>query len=156
MEPFIMKYFEDFEIGKMIFGTDEYQVTREEILEFGHRWDPAPFHTDEKVARDTVFGGLIAPGAYIMAIQTWLVHHYEEREGIFAAAIGRVATDDLRFHSPVRPGDRICFEMECVEKRESRSNPDRGIITEAMTLKNQHGESVMTLKNTILVGKKPH
>ncbi len=129
-------------------------VTKEEILEFGRRWDPAPFHADEKAAKSTMFGGIIAPGAFLLAIQTYLMHKYEDQMGK-SAALARLATDELRFVSPVRPGDSISFEMECVEKRESQSRPDQGIVTDAITLKNQKGEIVMTLKNTILVAKRP-
>jgi acyl dehydratase len=148
-----MKYFEDFEIGQKIVGTDEYLVTKEELLEFGRRWDPAPFHADEEMAKKSVFGGLVAPGAFLLAIQTCLMHKYEDRMGK-SAALARLETDELCFVNPVRPGDSISFEMECVEKRGSQSRPDRGIITDAITLKNQNGEIVMTLKNTILVAKR--
>ncbi|MFO8010370.1 MAG: MaoC/PaaZ C-terminal domain-containing protein [Dehalococcoidia bacterium] len=149
-----MKYWEDFVIGERRIGRDDYLVTREEIIEFGRRWDPAPFHADEEAAKASVFGGLIAPGPYLLAIQTWLMHRYEQREGEVTAAIARVATDDLRFHQAVRPGDRISFEMECVDKRESDTRPDRGIIADSIILRNQRGEPVLTLKNTILVEKR--
>lgn len=59
------------------------------------------------------------------------------------------------FPNPVRPGDRISLEMECIEKRESRSKPDRGIIRQSIILCNQNGEPVLTLKDTILVAKRP-
>ncbi len=149
-----MKYFEDFEIGQKIFGVEDYVVTKEEILEFGRRWDPAPFHADEEAAKETMFGGIVAPGAFLLAIQTCMMHQYEDRMGK-SAALARLETDEMRFHKPVRPGDRISFEMECVQKRESRSNPDCGIITDDITLKNQNSEIVMTLKNKILVAKRP-
>lgn len=149
-----MKYFEDFELGQKIVGPEDYFVTKEEILEFGRRWDPAPFHADEEAAKKTMFGGIVAPGAFLLAIQTCLMHRYEDRVGR-SAALARLETNDMRFINPVRPGDSLFFEMECVAKRESQSRPDRGIITDAITLKNQKGEIVMTLKNTILVAKRP-
>ena len=149
-----MKYFEDFEVGQKIVGPEDYMVTKEEILEFGRRWDPAPFHADEEAAKYTMFGGIVAPGAFLLAIQTYLMHKYEDRMGR-SAALARLATDELCFVKPVRPGDSISFEMECVEKRELQSRLDRGIITDAIMLKNQNDEIVMTLKNTILVAKRP-
>ena len=149
-----MKYFEDFVVGQKIVGEGDYLVTKEEILEFGRRWDPAPFHADEEAAQNTIFGGIVAPGAYLLAIQTCLMHRYEDRFGR-SAAFARLETDQLRFKIPVRPGDRLSFELECVNKRESGSKPDRGIVTDAIMLKNQNGEVVMTLKNTILVYKNP-
>ncbi len=149
-----MKYFEDFKVGERIIGVEDYLVTKEEILEFGRRWDPAPFHADEEAAKDTMFGGIVAPGAFLLAIQTYLMHKYEDHMGK-SAALARLATDELRFTNPVRPGDRISFELECVEKRKSQSRSDRGIVTDDITVKNQKGETVMTLKNTIMVAKRP-
>jgi acyl dehydratase len=146
-----MIYFEDFQVGKRT-TVGEYVITREEILEFGRRWDQAPFHIDEEAARDSLFGGLVAPGAHIMAIQTCLLHQQEEE----TAALGRLGTDDMRFPNPARPGDRISLTMECVDKRESQSKPDMGIAINSITLNNQNGEPVLTSKDTILVAKKPH
>lgn len=146
-----MIYFEDFKIGEKTADTDEYLVTEEEILEFGRRWDQAPYHIDKEAAQNSVFGGLVAPGAFIMAIQTWLLHRQEDT----TAALGRLGSEELRFPNPVRPGDRISLSMECVDKRESQSNPERGIVTNAISLTNQNGEPVLTLKDTILVAKKP-
>ncbi len=146
-----MNYFEDFEIGwKTTVG--EYLVKKEEILEFGKRWDQAPFHIDEEAAKASVFGGLVALGAYIMAIQTCLIHKQEEE----TAALGRLGSEELRFPNPVRPGDRISLTVECVGKRESQSKPDIGIVTNSIILNNQGGEPVLTLKDAILVAKKPH
>ncbi|MFO8102513.1 MAG: MaoC/PaaZ C-terminal domain-containing protein [Dehalococcoidia bacterium] len=149
-----MKYFEDFDVGERIVGPESYLVTKEEILEFGRRWDPAPFHADEEAAKETMFGGIVAPGAFLLAIQTYLMHKYEDSNGR-SAALARLETDELRFLAPVRPGDILSFEMECVDKRESQGRPDCGIVTDDITLKNQNGEVVMTLKNTILVAKRP-
>jgi len=93
-----MLYFEDFEVGRKV-RVGKYLVTREEIIEFGRRWDQAPYHIDEEAAKRSVFGGLIAPGPFVMAIQTWLLHKQPEP----AAALGRIASDDLRFPEPGAP-----------------------------------------------------
>src|SRR2546423_10205372 len=56
-----MKYLEDFRVGEVIdLGTAT--LTEEEIVEFGRRYDPQPFHIDPEAARESVFGGLIASG----------------------------------------------------------------------------------------------
>ncbi|MFC2027767.1 MaoC/PaaZ C-terminal domain-containing protein [Chloroflexota bacterium] len=146
-----MIYFEDFEMGWTT-TVGEYLVTKEEILEFGKRWDQAPYHIDEKAAESSIFGGLIAPGAFVMAIQTWLLHKQED----VTAALGRLDSNELRFPNPVRSDDRISLTMECIDKRESQSKSDRGIITQSIMLTNQNGETVLTLKDTILVARGPN
>lgn len=150
-----MIFFEDFEIGDKYTGRAEYEVTEAEILEFGRRWDQAPYHTDAELARESIFGGLVAPGAFIIAIETWLLHKMDEDRTELTAALGRLGTDDLRFPNAVRPGDRISLTIECIDKRKSRSNPDRGIVTNSIILRNQSGEPVLTLKDAILVARKP-
>ena len=42
------------------FDFGQLVMTREEILEFGERFDPQPMHVDEAAAAEGPFGGLIA------------------------------------------------------------------------------------------------
>ena len=51
-------YFEDLPIGyESVVGS--YELSAEEIVELARRWDPQPFHIDEKAAQKSVFGGLV-------------------------------------------------------------------------------------------------
>merc|ERR1711907_147902 len=58
---FAMQFYEDIEIGReRAFG--QYQVTREEVMEFSSKYDPQSFHLDEEAAAQTHFGRLSASG----------------------------------------------------------------------------------------------
>jgi acyl dehydratase len=148
-------YFEDFEVGTEI-SIGEYLVTKQEIVEFAKKWDPQPFHIDERAAEESAYGGLTASGSHIMAIRTWLLHHGKDTSNSpqpekQAAIIGALGWDEVRFQNPVRPGDRLFLTREVIGKRESRSKPGRGVVQQLMTVTNQNRETVLIHKDSILV-----
>ena len=50
----------------------------------------------------------------------------------------------MRFHLPVRPGDRLRLRIEVMESRRSASKPDRGIMRNHVDVLNQHHEVVLS------------
>jgi acyl dehydratase len=46
----LMKYFEHYTGGLEETLPESHIMTEEEIIEFGERWDPQPFHTDRVAA----------------------------------------------------------------------------------------------------------
>ena len=146
----IPEYFEDIEVGQKN-TAGEYLVIREEIIEFARKWDPQPFHIDEEKARESQFGGIIASASHTMAISFWLLN----RAGKGLAAISGLGWDKMRLPTPVRPGDLLSLTMECIEKRESKRKPDRGILRHSVVIKNQDGIPVTTFEATTLVKRQP-
>jgi acyl dehydratase len=152
-------YFEDFEVGTKV-TIGEYLITKQEVVEFAKKWDPQPYHVDEKAGEASAYGGLTASGSHIMAIRTWLLHHGKDSSKASqpqgrVAIIGALGWDEVRFQNPVRPGDRLFLTREVIEKRESRSKPGRGIVQQLMTVSNQNDECVLIQKDSILVAKRP-
>lgn len=145
-----IRHFEDFQAGEKTTVAEQYPVTKEEIIEFGKKWDPQPFHIDEEAAEASGFGGLIAPGCLIVSIAIRLLNQPETRADVLAG----LGWDELRFPNPVRPGDRLSLTVECLETRDSDSKPDRGIVRTLITVGNQKGEPVLTFKDNILVAKR--
>ena len=141
-----LQHFEDYRVGGVA-RAGEYLVTREEIIEFASKWDPQPFHIDEKAAEESDFGGLVACGCHTLAIAIWLMNRKEIRPCIVAG----FGWDELRFPNPVRPGDRLSVTVECLEKRPSASRPQCGIVHTLCTVSNQRGSQVLRFKDTILV-----
>ncbi len=143
-------YFEDFTVGNET-RFDEYEVSREEVVEFASRWDPQPFHIDEAFARKTVFGGLTASTCHTFAICSLLASRHPDKIRHVAA----LGMDDMRMPNPVRPGDRLSMVSECVDRRESNSNPRVGIVTTRSNMVNQDGLTVLTMKASFMVEKRP-
>ena len=124
----MMRYFEDVEVGET-HQLGEYEVTREEIVEFASKYDPQPFHIDEEAARETMFGELVASGWHTASIcMRLLVDGPVDAEDEARATMGSPGVDELRWHRPVRPGDTISATIEVLEKRPSESRADRGYV----------------------------
>jgi len=137
-----MTYYDDLEIGS-VRTTGSYTVTREEILDFGLRFDPQPFHVDEAAAARSWFGGLVASGWHTASICMRLnVDAMHEAGG---GSLGSPGVDEIRWLTPVRPGDTLTATAEIIDKRQLKSKPDRGLVRSRWTMTNQHGEAVMTM-----------
>ena len=137
------RYFEDYIPG----SVHEYgpiAVEEDEVLAFGRRFDPQPFHTDPQAARKSAYGGLIASGWHTAALMMRLFSdHYLSK----AASLGSPGVDELRWLRPVRPGDRLRLRVTVMDgTRRSRSKPDRGILRSFIEMRKQDGEVVMTMK----------
>jgi itaconyl-CoA hydratase len=59
--------------------------------------------------------------------------------------------DEIRLPNPVFEGDTIYSQSEVLEKRESRSRPNVGVVTVKTTGYNQDAKIVVTFKRTIMV-----
>jgi itaconyl-CoA hydratase len=64
--------------------------------------------------------------------------------------------DEVRLPNPVFEGDTIYSTSEVLEKRESRSRANVGIVTVKTTGYNQDGRTVITFKRTVMIYKKDH
>ncbi|WP_049926990.1 MaoC family dehydratase [Halopiger goleimassiliensis] len=135
-----MRYYEDIEIGETS-ESGEYEVTKDEILEFAERYDPQPFHTDEEAAADSAFGELVASGWHTSSICMRLLV-----DGILddQASMGARGVDELRWHRPVTPGDRLTVRTEVLDKRVSESDPTRGHVRSRLEGYNQDDDLVIS------------
>lgn len=143
-------YFEDFVLHKKRTGG-EYKVSKEEIIEYAEKWDPQPYHIDEKKAEATIHGGVIASAAHTLAISFLLRHQIESD----IADIAGLELDEMRVPNPVRPGDILSESIEYVEKRKSRKKADRGVVTRVITVMNQKDEIVCQYRDTFLMQRRP-
>ncbi|HET7876975.1 MAG TPA: MaoC family dehydratase [Methylomirabilota bacterium] len=146
-----MRYFEDFKIGEAgVLGS--CTVTEEEILAFGRKYDPQPFHVDPEAARASLFGGLIASGWHTCALMMRLSVEAARREE--AAATGSPGIDSCRWLQPVRPGDTLTARTEVLETWPSRTRPI-GFVRRRVEMLNQRGEVVITLIGISMYRRRP-
>lgn len=147
-----MQYFEDVALNVPHHSTETYRVTADEIKAFASQWDPMPFHVDEAMAQLSPIGKLFASSIHTIAIGIRLSHTMMPEQMAVIAGLG---WQDVRFPAPVCDGDTLRMRSEVVEKRESRSKPDRGIIISQNTVLNQHDDIVAEYKIVTLMMKKP-
>lgn len=146
-----MKHWEDFEVGETT-ELGSHRITEAEILAFARQYDPQPFHTDPVAARASLYGGLIASGWHTGAM---LMRMVCDSAIPGHATNGAIGFDDLKWLKPVRPGDVLSVENVVVEKIESRSRRDIGVVKIAGRVLSQTGEAVMSLTSLVLYRRRP-
>lgn len=143
------RYFEDVQDGERL-TCRPVSLTREEIIAFARAFDPQPFHTDSRAARESLFGGLIASSLHVLAACTRVV---VEAQGDVAILSG-VGMDEARMFNPVRPGDRLTVAAWWTDLRRSRSRPNQGLAAIRCRVTNQDGALVVEYGYRYLVARK--
>ena len=142
-------FFDDLAVGyRSEVGT--WELRRDEVVDFATRWDPQPFHTDERAAAESLYGGLTASSLHLFAICTRLFFDHADR----IAVLAMLGKDAVRFPNPARVGDRLTYTTECIEARPSRSHPERGVIRLRDEVRNQEETLVMTQEVSLLVARR--
>ncbi len=142
-------YFEDLAVGDEWTGGD-YEVTAAEIIEFAEQYDPQWFHTDlERAAEQSIYGGLIASGWHTAAMSMRLLVECFLSE---AATLGAKGIDELRWHKPVQPGDRLSIRAAVEEK--TADSDRRGTIRLRVETSRADGEVVFSMVGLVMVGRR--
>lgn len=69
-------------------------------------------------------------------------------------AVANLGWTDIKLTYPVYIGDTIYAESICMDKRESSSRPNMGIITMRTRGLNQHGDEVVSWIRSVMIPKK--
>ena len=145
------RYFDELTVGeKRTAGPIE--VTEAECIAFATRYDPQIMHTDPIVSADGPFHGIIASGWMTCALVMRLTIQAKMFGSTLVLGLG---VDELRWPTPVRPGDSITAEYEVVSITPSKSKPDFGVVKVKTTARNQHSDVVLTMVTSIWVPKSP-
>lgn len=155
------KYFEDIRLDETV-ELGAHTFTREEILSFASRFDPQPFHVDEELAKESLFGGLCASGWHTACVWIRLLVRSRqqaardiEKAGGAPARLGpSPGIRELKWLKPVYPGDVITYRSTPVEKKASKSRPQWGIVTARHEGVNQNGETVLSLLGAVFVERR--
>jgi acyl dehydratase len=143
-----MKFFEDIEVGaKHSFGN--YEVTREEVIQFATMYDPQAFHLDDEAAAKTYFGKVSASGWHTCSMTMRML--VDDMAGKNVASLGSPGVDEVRWLRPVYPGDTLRAESEFVDKRQSNSKPEMGSYRSKITVVNQDDQPVLTMVSIALI-----
>ena len=142
MIPLDHRYFEDYAVGSVV-DCGTVTVNEREIVEFGGRFDPQPFHADPAAAAKGPFGGVIASGWHTGSLMMRL---FVQKYISSVASLGSPGASELAWPRPVRAGDVLRVRVTVLEARPSRSKPDRGLVHSSIEVFNQHDEAVMTMK----------
>ena len=119
-------WFEDLVPGLIVEHALTRTITEADNVGFTvSTMNPAPLHLDAHYASTTQFGKVLVNSMYTVALLVGLSVH----ELTHGTTIANLGFDAVTFPAPVFHGDTIHAETEIVSARESKSQPDRGIVT---------------------------
>ena len=146
------KFYEELEVGQRIQHATARTVTEmDNVLFCALTMNPQPLHLNEEFAARTQFGQRIVNGLYTVGLVVGLTVA-ELSEGTIVA---NLSYEKVAHPNPVFHGDTISVETEVLEKRESRSNPDRGLVRFRHIGRKQDGTVVVEVERTALFLKRP-
>lgn len=145
------RWFEDFRLGET-FETASMEVTEDMILAFARDYDPQPFHLNREAAERSHYGGLIASGYQTAAISFRL---FVDTGVLRACGMGGPGIESLRWHRPVRPGDRLRVRVTVASLRASDSRKDRGYVDFDFETFNQDGALVASHRLHNILARRP-
>src|SRR5574341_1241745 len=141
------RYLEDFIKGELI----KHWPGRN-IREFDNTWftlltlNSNPLHFDEHFAKQSQHGRCLVNGTLVFSLTVGL-----SVRDISQNAIANLEYESIKHLAPTFHGDTIYAESEILEKTESTSKPDRGVIYVETRARNQRDEVVLTLRRRVLI-----
>jgi len=145
-------YFEQFEIGQMFHHDIRRTVTEtDNILFTTMTHNPAAIHLDAEYCKGTEFGKPLMNSVFTLGLMVGI----SVGDTTLGTTVGNLGWDEVRFPKPVFASDTIHVESSVLEKRESKSRPDNGIVTFEHKAFNQRNEVVASCKRMALMYRLP-
>lgn len=135
------------DLGSHTFAADA-------IKTFARRYDPQPFHLDEELARNSVFGALCASGWHTASIWMRLnvaslaTMHRENGTVEWGPSPG---IQNLRWLKPVFAGQTVNFTRRALAHRRLASRPGWRVLTLLAGATDGHGDPVLSFEAAVLV-----
>jgi len=142
-------YYEELRIGAVI-----QHGVRRTVIEADNVWfttatcNPAAIHLDEDYCRQhSEFKQRIVNSAFTLGLMIGL----SVGDTTLGTTVGNLGFEEARFPRPVFHGDTLRAETEVLEKRESKSRPNQGIVTFLHRAFNQKNELVAQCRRPALM-----
>ncbi|MAI48661.1 MAG: MaoC family dehydratase [Hyphomicrobiaceae bacterium TMED74] len=146
------RYFEDFQIGDVY----EHRPGRT-ITEADNSWftlltmNTHPLHFDAEYAKHSEFGKPLVNSTFTLAVVTGMTVSDTSQK-----AIANLGWDGIKLTGPVFVGDTIYAESEVLDKRESKSRPNQGIVIISTRGLKQDGSEFMSFTRNMLMPMRGH
>ena len=143
-------YFEEFIIGseikhslsKTIFECDNNIFS---LMTMNHH----PVHTNIDYASSNQHGKLLVVGTLVFSLAVGITV-----PDISGKAIANLGYEDVKHLNPVFVNDTIYVKTRIIDKRESQTKKDRGIVYVESTAYNRNNVDVLSFRRRVLVKKK--
>ena len=145
-------YFEQFEIGHVFVHDIRRTVTEtDNVLFTTMTHNPAQIHLDAEYCKGTEFGKPLMNSVFTLGLMVGI----SVGDTTLGTTVGNLGWDEVRFPKPCFAGDTLHVESKVLEKRESKSRPDNGIVIFEHKAMNQRNEVVAICKRTALMYRLP-
>ena len=143
-------YYEDFIVGdeikhslsKTIFESDNNFFS---LLTMNHH----PVHTNVDYAAKNQHGQILVVGTLVFSLAVGITV-----PDISGKAIANLGYEEVKHLNPVFLNDTIYVRTKVLDKRESKTKRDRGIIYVESIAYNQRGADVLSFRRHVLVKKR--
>jgi len=142
-------HFEDFIVGaeikhalsKTIFESDNNLFS---LLTMNHH----PLHNNIDYARKNQHGQILVVGTLVFSLVVGMTV-----PDLSGKAIANLGYEEIKHLAPVFLNDTIYARTKILDKRDSKSKPDRGIVYVETIGYNQNGEDVISFRRKVLIKK---
>jgi len=146
------RIYEDFEVG------DVYQhALGRTVIAADNIWftlltqNTNPIHFDSAYAAKTGYGKPLVDSTFTLALVTG-----QSVMDVSQNAMANLGWDEVRLPNPLFEGDTVYSRSEVLEKRESKSRTNVGIVRVKTTGFKQDGTVVIEFQRTMMIYKRGH
>ena len=144
------RFYEDLDVGDVFRSRFGRTVTEYDNLLFTClTMNTNSIHFDVPYAQTTQFGQILVNSTFTLALITGMTVPDTSEN-----AAANLQWTDIKLPKPVFVGDTLWAESEILDKRESQSNPDVGIVSMRCRGVNQRREVVIEFRRTFMVYKR--
>ena len=146
------RVYEDFEVGDIY----PHPLGRT-VLPVDNSWftlltqNTNPIHFDRAYAAQTEFGQPLVDSTFTLALVT-----VQSVIDLSINVMANLGWDEVRLPNPLFEGDTVYSRSEVLEKRESKSRPNVGIVRVKTTGFTEKGTIVIEFLRTFMVYKRGH
>ena len=142
-------YFNDFQVGNTIIHSRTKTILESDnnifsLITMNHH----PVHLDVEYCKKEQHGKILVVGTLVFSLAVGLTV-----DDISGKAIANLGYENITHDAPVFLNDTINVETTILDKRESQSKNNRGIVTVKTNVFNQNDIKVMSFKRKVLVKK---
>ena len=146
------RYFDEWAVGDRIVHQPGRTVTETDNLMFSAMThNMQPLHLDAEAAKASEFGQILVNSCFTFSLAVGL----SIAETTLGTLVANLGFDKVVTPRPTFIGDTLTCTSEVIDKRESKSWPEQGIVTFDHRLTNQRGETALSCTRTVLLKKKP-
>jgi acyl dehydratase len=144
-------YFEDFKVGEIVNHSQSKTIFESDnnlfsLLTMNHH----PVHINIDYANQNAHKKILVPGTLVFCLAVHLTVM-----DISGKAVANLEYENIEHLMPTFINDTIYSRTEILNKRESKSRNDRGIVYVETIGFNQNQEDVIRFRRKILIKKKP-